>query len=217
MSSWIKIVGSTDPPRTTRRAARPRARGYAPHERSCSCAHKNKVRLCLPQRTGGWQFVVDPVTKQCLGAKEHVQNETLSDKLDIVTDVLAMDKVDPTILIHDDMCHYEAYAKKHNAAAHSSVRTWVVDKFHRKNHKCKKRTWTKAQQRQLKDVNSSFSEIFNGWCRPLNFFLNRLRPSSHRFWVEELILFYNDHRDDVDLEEFLRGRGNVASRTGTRG
>jgi len=33
------------------------------------------------------------------------------------------------------------------------------------------------------------SEILNSWLRPLNFFLNGLRPHSHKFWVLEACKF----------------------------
>ena len=87
------------------------------------------------------------------------------DKLDIVSDVLAMDKVNAKILIHGDMCHFQPFAKKWSRDAFASVRTWVIDKFHMKNHKCEKRKWTKVEKRHLKGVNTSMSEMFNGWVR----------------------------------------------------
>lgn len=61
-----ELENGVDPARKKRRAGKPRKR-YKEFERTCSCANKTKVRLPLGNRTGGWQFVVDPISKRCLG------------------------------------------------------------------------------------------------------------------------------------------------------
>ena len=61
-----------------------------------------------------------------------------------------------------------------------------------KNHKCSKSVRTRKEKIRLKDVKTSICETFNSWLRPMNFFLNSLRPQSHKFWVEEACLFYNN-------------------------
>jgi hypothetical protein len=48
--------------------------------RSARCAHKNKVRATLPDRTGGWQFVCDGRTGEVLTGYEHINNEVNKDK-----------------------------------------------------------------------------------------------------------------------------------------
>ena len=71
------------------------------------------------------------------------------------------------------------------------------------------------EQRRAKDVRTNMSESLNAWVRPLNFFLNGLRPASHRFWVEEMLAFYNDNLEDI-MPPACKGRGSTASRKTTK-
>jgi hypothetical protein len=166
---------------------------YQDYERSIPCTSKAKQRRALPNHTAGWQFVLDAVSKRCLGAKEHLQNELMTDKTVIVKAVMKMPKVSPNLLIHDSCCFFEKHVKKYDAASYKSVKHFVIDRWHCKNHKCKKRTWTAAESRRMRGIPDSISESFNAWIRPFNFFLNGLRPASHRFWVKEVITYYNEH------------------------
>ena len=59
--------------------------------------------MALPQRTGGWQFVLDPVSRLCLGAKEHLVNECMADKMNIVKDVMEMASARVTAPMHDNI------------------------------------------------------------------------------------------------------------------
>ena len=68
---------------------------------------------------------------------------------------------------------------------------YVIDKWHRRNHVCEKRRLTSAERRRVSGINSSISEQSNGYMRKHNFWLNYLRPCAHRFWVQEIIRFYN--------------------------
>jgi hypothetical protein len=206
------LQGGVDPPRTVQRRGRPRVKLYKEHERTSTCADKEKCRLHLPNRTSGWQFVLDPESRVCLGASEHLVNECLEDKVGLVCAVMTMPNVAPNLLIHDDACHFQNYVLKNFSAEFKGVKHYVVDRFHRHNHKCAKKKYTRSEDRRLKGVNTSIAEIFNAWMRPLNFFLNGLRPQSHRFWVEESILFYNAHVAPSNENVLCRRRTSAASR-----
>ena len=143
--------------------------------------------------------------------QEHIDNENLDDKADLVRDVLALPNVNADLLVHDDCCHFETFVQRTDPETYKNIKYWVIDKFHRCNHKCSKRIWAMRETRRMNGVPSSMSEIFNSWVRQLNFFLNSLNPMSHRFWVEELILFYNK-RTAGRLDRPVSARSNAASR-----
>jgi hypothetical protein len=111
----------------------------------------------------------------------------------VVKTVMAQPGVDVDLLIHDDNCNFEKNVDKNDAEAFKHVKYYIVDFCHRCNHKCSKRKLTAAEKRRSKNVNTAIAESFNAWIRAANFFLNGLRPSSHRFWVDEFIRFYNVH------------------------
>ena len=205
-------LSSFDPPRTVRLKGHPRTKFLREHDRSCSCRAKDALRVVLPQRTAGWQFAVDPSSRRVLGAIEHVQNENNLDKVRLLKGVMKMELVKADLLIHDDICHFEQFVshKKH-AAAFTSIHYYVVDAFHASNHKCEKKTWTPSEQRRCRNVRTNVLESLNAWARGLNFFLNNLRPKSHRFWVEEMCNFYNDNLQAVPIR--ISRRRNVLART----
>ena len=184
-------------------------------ERIAGCVHKDKAHVALPQQSAGWQFVLDPAGMKVLGGKEHLQNECIPDKLDIVMDVMSMDNVDVDVLVHDDSCTVEKHVKKSYDVdvvnAFKQVKYYIVDTFHQSNHKCAKRIWTPRENRRMRHVRTNMAEAFNSWIRRFNFFLNHLLPSAHRFWVWELIAWYNDNVATINLE-FTRPRTNAATR-----
>ena len=181
------------------------------HDRSCHCAKKDSVRQVLPDRTAGWQFAVDPCTGKVLGAYEHRINERNEDKVDLLQQVLSMPLVSADLLLHDDACHFESYVKKYECEGFENIKYYMVDCFHMKNHRCSKSTWTPKEKKRAKNVRTNMSETFNAWIRPLNFFLNSLRPHSHKFWVEEAILFHNQYAQP--LSSILSSRKNAKSRS----
>ena len=65
---------------------------------------------------------------------------------------LDMDKVNADVLIHDDCCHFEEYAKKNNTDAFRSIKYWVMDKLHQSNHKCSKRQWTRREKKSSSNM-----------------------------------------------------------------
>lgn len=95
------------------------------------------------------------------------------------------------------------------------MKHFVIDGLHKGNHKYKKKHYTRAEARRFKDTRTNMSESFNAWIHPLNFFLNGLRPSSHRFGVKENIDFYNSHLAATFVKPMSR-RSNVASRKDRR-
>lgn len=181
-------------PRTVRVKGRPRKK-YFTEERTCSCADKAKQRVTFKNRTAGWQFVIDPSSRRILAAKEHVVNECLPDKVAVVEAAMKLKNVKANALIHDDACHFEAHIHRH--ACHKkrfrSIKHFIVDEFHRGNHKCKKCKLTSSEAKRFKNVRTNMSEVFNSWIRRKNFIFNGMRPSSHKFWVHESICFWNDH------------------------
>ena len=181
------------------------------HERSCHCKTKDAMRQVLPDRTAGWQFALDPQTGKVLGAYEHTVNERNEDKAALLQHVLSMPNVHADLLVHDDACHFEKFVATYDSNAFDNIEFFLVDTFHMKNHKCHKNSRTRKEKKRLKNVRTSICEAFNAWLRPMNFFLNSLRPQTHEFWVEEAILFHNDHAKE--LSPFMQSRSNAKSRS----
>ena len=177
-----------DTPRPFRATGR---RRYREDERTASCAHKDAQRRAAVGHTAGWQFVLDPVSHHLVSAKEHIHSENMDDKVQALRAAMRLPRVDPNLLIHDDACHFEAYVKRHCPTLFSNVKHYVIGKLHCRNHKCSKRVWTRAEKRRMGTLPSELAETFNAWIRSYNFFLNSLRPASHRFWVNELCHFWN--------------------------
>ena len=73
------------------------------------------------------------------------------------------------------------------------------------------RSAKKGERAIEKTINSSRAEQFNGWIRRSNFFLNHLRPASHRFWVFRLMKQFNNAAPKV--ARFGRTRTNAAARS----
>lgn len=103
-----ELEKGVDAPRTKKLKGRP---SYKEHERTRSCVKKDQVHVAMRNRTGGWQFVMDPDSKRCLGASEHLENECMEGKALLVQDVMNMPDVDADLLIHDDNCHFEPWVK----------------------------------------------------------------------------------------------------------
>ena len=204
------LVPGVDPKRTIMKAGSPR-KFLKEHERSCSCRRKDCKRLALPQRTGGWQFVLDPDSRRILGDTEHLVNENMDDKVKVLTNVMKMNNVDVDLFIHDDVCHFESYIKKRRYSQFDSVKYYIVDVFHAPNHLCSKRKWTPPEKTRCKLVRTNIAESFNAWIRSLNFFVNGLRPHSHRFWIREACDFYNANLKDVPIR--IARRTSVPSRS----
>ena len=51
---------------------------------------KDAVRVILPDRTGGWQLGIDPVSHAVLGACAHPVNDRTTDKVELRQAVLSM-------------------------------------------------------------------------------------------------------------------------------
>jgi hypothetical protein len=143
-----QLEPKVDPPRTKRHKGRPK-KAYKEHERTRSCVKKDFTHVAFSNRTGGWQFVVDPDSKRCLGAYEHIENENMEDKSHVVEAVMAMPDVDPDLVMHDDVCHFEPYVKKRRPEKYAGVKYWIVDALHKSNHKCKKRHWTRSRSSKM--------------------------------------------------------------------
>ena len=207
-----------DAPRTVALKGRPKKRKYKEHVRTSSCKHKDHHRLALPNRTAGWQFVLDAKKMEVLCAYEHITNETTADKVVAVKGAMDQDNVEATGLVHDDMCHFEQQVMKGKdkslQAYFKGIKHCIIDLFHLPNHKCHKKTWSRAEKKRFRGIRSSLCESFNNWIRKKNFFLNHLKPKTHRFWVEEAILFFNQNRASLNLS-FTR-RSTTSSRNISR-
>ena len=99
------------------------------------------------------------------------------------------------------------------ASAFRHVKHYVIGKLHRRNHVCSKKTWTRAQARRMRGIPSEFCEILNAWIRPFIFFLNGLRPASHRMWVNEIVSFWNATNCGGMVGEYITRRTNAAQRS----
>jgi hypothetical protein len=204
------LLASVEPARQVKLKGRPMKLMYE-YERSCQCKKKDAVRQVLPDRTAGWQFALDPMTGKVLGAYEHVVNERNEDKVALLQKVLALPMVSADLLLHDDACHFESFVNSRNCEGFENIKYYMVDCFHMRNHRCSKSVWTRKEKQRVKTVRTNMSESFNAWLRPLNFFLNHVRPHSHKFWVEEAILFHNEHVKS--LPTFRPNRSTASSRS----
>ena len=129
----------------------------------------------------------------------------------VLTNVMKMNNVDVDLFIHDDVCHFESYIKKRRYSQFDSVKYYIVDVFHAPNHLCSKRKWTPREKKRCKLVRTNIAESFNAWIRSLNFFVNGLRPHSHRFWIREACDFYSANLKDVPIR--ISRRTSVLSRS----
>ena len=122
-------------------------------------------------------------------------NECNQDKVEVVQEAMSLSKVKVDALIHDDACHFQDYItrRKNLKNMFKGIRYYVVDEFHRGNHKCTKKTLTPVEKSRFKNVRTNMSEVFNSWIRRKNFVLNGMNAYSHRFWVQESIHFWNNN------------------------
>ena len=205
-----------EPPRTVALRGRPRKNKYSREDRTCTCANKDKVRLYSKNRTAGWQFVIDPHSRHVVAAHEHIVNESLKDKVETIMAAMTLPKVKPDLLIHDDACHFEAHIKKKCKSckrmirAFKSIKYYVVDEFHRVNHKCAKKKLTTREKTRMKRVRTNMSEVFNAWIRRKNFVLNSMNCYSHRFWMQEAITFWNANLGN--LPKYITKRSTATTR-----
>ena len=141
---------------------------YHKEERTCSCVDKERQRIFLKNRIAGWQFVIDPDSRFVVAAKEHTNNEYNTDKAEVVRAAMQLPKVNPDLLIHDDACHFEQRVKPERTpkTAFKQIKHYVIDGFHRCNHKCAKRNLTKTEKPRLRKVRTNMSEVFNGRTLP---------------------------------------------------
>ncbi|CAJ1330596.1 unnamed protein product [Effrenium voratum] len=174
--------------------------------------NKSRQRLPLKNRTGGWQFVIDPDSRRVLAAKEHVVNECLKDKVEVVRAALSLKKVNEDAWVHDDACHFETYIarRKPLKAAFKATRCYVIDELQRANRKCKKTKLTPAEKKRVAKVRTNMSEVFNLWIRRKNFCLNSMNAYSHRFWVQESTNFWNNHLRE--MPQMMVRRTNTTTR-----
>ena len=166
------FVPGINPPRTKQLPRRPR-KALREDERSCSCARKGSRHLALPKRTAGWQFAVNSSSRKVLAASEHKATESHGDKSSLLQGLCANPQFVPDVVIHDDACHLQAYVRKHHLDSFRNVKHYIhyiVDAFHRRNHKCCKQKLTVPQKRCCNRVRTNMSENFNAWIRPLIFF-----------------------------------------------
>ena len=184
--------------RTVRVKGRPRKK-YSKDQRSCTCADKSRQRVTMKNRTAGWQFVIGPESRQVIAAKEHIVNECLPDKVEVVEAAMKLKKVKVDAIIHDDACHFQAHVHRHKSIKKrfQKIKHFIIDEFHRPNHKCKKCKLTRSEKKRFKGVRTNMSEVFNSWVRRKNFIFNSMRPSSHKFWVHEAMRFWNSNLQEM--------------------
>ena len=90
------------------------------------------------------------------------------------------------------------------------IRHYVVDEFHRVNHKCSKKKLTRNEKKRLAKVRTNMSEVFNAWIRKKKIALNAMNPYSHRFWVQESIRFWNQNLET--MPKYITRRSTATTR-----
>ena len=136
----------------------------------------------------------------------------------VVEAAMKLKKVKADAIIHDDACHFEAHVHRHQGIKKRfrTIKHFIVDEFHRCNHKCKKCKLTPSEKRRFKGVRTNMSEVFNSWVRRKNFMYNSMRPSSHKFWVHEAILFWNKHLREMPTYSVRRSTAVTRKRPAAR-
>ena len=169
-------------------------------------------RATLKNRTAGWQFVIDPHSRHVVAAMEHTVNESTKEKVQLIMQTMQLKKVNPNLLIHDDACHFEQQILKSKQLKKTfkPIRHYVVDEFHRVNHKCSKKKLTRNEKKRLAKVRTNMSEVFNAWIRKKKFALNAMNPRSHRFWVQESIRFWNQNLET--MPKYITRRSTATAR-----
>ena len=135
----------------------------------------------MKNRTAGWKFVIDPQSRLILAAKEHIVNECLPNKVEVVEAAMKLKKVNANAIIHDDACYFETHNYRHSSVKKKfkKIKYFIVDEFHRANHKCKKCKLTRSEIQRFKNIRTNMSEVFNSWICRKNFILNSLRPVTN--------------------------------------
>ena len=143
---------------------------------------------------------------------EHTVNESTKEKVQLIMQTMQLKKVNPNLLIHDDTCHFEQHILKSKRLKKTfkPIRHYVVDEFHRVNHKCSKKKLTRNEKKRLAKVRTNMSEVFNAWIRKKNFALNAMNPYSHRFWVQESIRFWNQNLET--MPKYITRRSTATTR-----
>eukprot|EP00959_Pyramimonas_sp_CCMP1952_P123572 2583374-Pyramimonas_sp.AAC.1 len=103
--------------------------------RVAPCAPKHSERARIPNRTAGWQFLLDGERADVPAAKEHINNERQEDKYQCIKAVCTLQGVTPDLLVHDGMCPFKAWAQKRHKQFYGGIKHWCVDEFRRPNHK----------------------------------------------------------------------------------
>ena len=206
-----KLHPHHEAPRTVATRGRPKKK-YHQDQRTCTCADKERERATLKNRTAGWQFVIDPHSRHVVAAMEHTVNESTKEKVQLIMQTMQLKKVNPNLLIHDDACHFEQQILKSKQLKKTfkPIRHYVVDEFHRVNHKCSKKKLTRNEKKRLAKVRTNMSEVFNAWIRKKNFSLNAMNPYSHRFWVQESIRFWNQNLET--MPKYITRRSTTTTR-----
>ena len=70
---------------------------------------------------------------------------------------------------HTAILPVQEFIKKNKAFGFQDVTHYIIDKFHRSSHTCRKTILTKAEDRRARDTRTNTAEIFNAWIRPLIF------------------------------------------------
>ena len=198
--------------RSKRTVGRPKKVKYLEVEvRTASCKAKGKICGLV----GGWLFVVDCRigNGNVIAGHELINNENLEDKLKVVSSVLSKPGASAVrTIVHDDCCHFKPYALKNAPEQYRKIVTWLIDKWHRRNHvaTCSLKNEKKADMNVERQLNTSRAEQFNSYIRRSNFFLNSLNVASHRFWVHCLMRHFN--KDVRKVSKFGRGRRNARAR-----
>ena len=176
------LVPGIDPkqlPRRPRKALRE-------DERSCSCARRDSLPLALPKRPAGWQFAMNPSSRRSWRLWSTKQ-ASLRGQGSLAT--WAFRKSAICSGRRDPLRRAEAYVRKHHPDSFPSVKQYIVDAFHRRNHKCSKREPTVSQKRSCNRVRTNMSESFNAWIRPLNFASIRSGPTAMHSGLRKPVCF----------------------------
>ena len=76
----------------------------------------------------------------------------------LLMDAMALPKVNPDLLIHDDACHFQKHIQGHKALKHAfrKVRYYLIDEFHRPNHKCQKRDLKESRNKTSEECTHQY-------------------------------------------------------------
>ena len=80
----------------------------------------------MPGLTGGWRIFAEQLLGSIVSLMEHVENETISDRVHLLRNTIAIHP-HTDLLVHDDACKFHKHVKKFYRKDFRNVRHILID------------------------------------------------------------------------------------------